>query len=311
MNTIKAQLKPQVVQELVTHCLLVQESKTVGIELTDDEVLSALKERGAAQNPPVSIDELKKIVEDRGDNFEDLKADFKEGLVLTKFMEGKWAGRTDVNDSEAQVFYNEHPQSFEEPEMVRVSHILIRLPNPADSDADPNEAKAAAKAKAEEVLKQIREGGDFAELAKANPGDPLSAANGGDLGFFPRGEMVSSFETAAFGLEPNGISDLVESPYGYHIIKKTGHKDARTVPFEEAKPEIIAGLKSQKQNAFVREYAELLKEKATIVYTPGNEPAVAMPAPMITPAAPTTSTPQTDQPAVSEDNATVADPNMN
>ena len=311
LNTIKAQLRPQVIQELVAHSLLVQEARAEGVDVTDDEALAALKERGAAQDPPVSVEQLKQMVESRGEDFEEVKADFKEGLVLTEFMEGKWAGKVDVNDAEAKAFYDENIKRFEEPEQIRASHILIRFARPADPNADPNEAKAEARAKAEDVLKQIKEGADFAELAKANPGDPLSAVNGGDLGFFPRGDMVPSFETAAFGLEPNAVSDLVESPYGYHIIKKTGHKDARTMPFEEARPIIITALESQKENAFVREYAESLKEKATIVYTPGNEPVPAMPTPMMTPAAPATSTPQTDQPAVSDDSAAVVDPNTN
>ena len=117
------------------------------------------------------------------------------------------------------------------PEQVRASHILIST-KPIDPNADPNQAKAQAKDKAEELLKKVKDGADFAALAKENSDCP-SNAQGGDLGLFPRGQMVKPFEDAAFALKVGEISDLVETQFGYHIIKVTEHQDPNQITFRE------------------------------------------------------------------------------
>jgi peptidyl-prolyl cis-trans isomerase C len=305
MSTIKAQMRPRVLDAMISRSLLLQAAKEAGVTVTDAEVMATLEQRGAAQEPPISMEQLKQIIESRGGSFEQVKADFKEGLTLEKFMEGKMAGKTDVTDEEARARYDEEPARFEEPEQVRASHILIGHSASADPNSDPN------KARAEGLLKQIREGADFAELARANSIDRGSRVNGGDLGFFSRGDMVAPFEAAAFGLEPNAVSDLVESRYGYHIIKATGHKDARTVPFEEAKPILVAEVKDEKQSALVEAYVQSLKEKASIVYSPGSEPAAPMPAPMSVTPAPAASVPPSVPPTVPADSIAPAEPNTN
>lgn len=299
LTQIKANIRGRMVDALVSQCLLNQEVRAAGVEVDDAEVMAAIEQRGAAQNPPVSVDQFKQIVEARGGDFEQVKDQFKEGMALERFMEPKLAGKTDVNDTEARVFYDENQGSFSEPEQVRASHILIGFSDPADPNADPNEAKAAAKAKAEDLLGQIKAGGDFAELAQTHSIDPGSAAKGGDLDFFTRGKMVAPFEETAFALEPNEVSDVVETQFGYHIIKATGHKDERTVPFEEAKATIVAQLKRQKQSQFVQEYLQSLKDKATIVYPPGSAAPAAVP-----------SAPQTPRPAA-RPSATPDEPNTN
>ncbi len=134
-------------------------------------------------------------------------------------------------------------------------------------------AKAAAKAKAEELLKQIKDGDDFAELAKANSGC-YSSERGGDLGFFSRGRMVPAFEEAAFALKVGQVSDIVETQFGYHIIKVTDHRDASVTMFEQAKDDIMKSLTQTRQAELAKEYIESLKAQANIVYPPGEEPNV-------------------------------------
>jgi peptidyl-prolyl cis-trans isomerase C len=152
------------------------------------------------------------------------------------------------------------------PEQIRASHILIKF-DAADSGTDPNEAKTKAKATTEGLLKQIKEGADFAELAKAHSACP-SAPSGGDLGFFPRGQTTPPFEKVAFELQVGQVSDIVETEYGFHIIKVTDHKDASVVSFEQAKPDIVEQLKQEKQTKFVEEYINSLKAHANIVFPP-------------------------------------------
>jgi len=177
-------------------------------------------------------------------------------------MESLWAGKVEVTQEDAKKYYDENSQRFETPEQIRASHILIQ---PELTGADPNEAKAKARVKTEDLLKQLKEGADFAELAKANSSCP-SAPKGGDLGFFPRGQAPAEFDNAAFALEVGQMTDVVETEYGFHIIKVTDHKDSGTTSFDEAKDDIIEQLTQQKQLEFAGAYIDSLKADAKIAY---------------------------------------------
>lgn len=284
LDRFKQQIRPRVIEGLVAETLLDQEIKAANLVVTDEQVVAAIEAQGAKQNPPITIDKFQAMVEAQGGNFDEVKSQYKANMARQQFLETQWAGKIDVNDAAVQAYYDENTKDFETPEQVQASHILIK---PIDDPNDPNEtkAKAAAKAKAEQLLAQIKDGADFAELAQANSDCP-SASKGGDLGLFGHGQMVKPFDEAAFALQPGEMSDLVETKFGYHIIKVTDRKEARTRPFEEAKAEIFAQLTGQKKKQFVEGYLASLKEKATIVYAPGAEP---------TPPAPLTPAPATSE----------------
>jgi peptidyl-prolyl cis-trans isomerase C len=128
----------------------------------------------------------------------------------------------------AQTSYRANSKKYEQPEQVRASHILIRT-------AEPD-----AKAKAEAILKELRNGADFSKLAKDKSQDPGSAAKGGDLGFFGRGRMIKPFEDTAFGMAKAGdISEVIESPFGFHIIRLDEKKPAGLQPFAEVKDALL------------------------------------------------------------------------
>jgi peptidyl-prolyl cis-trans isomerase C len=128
----------------------------------------------------------------------------------------------------AQTSYKANSKKYEQPEQVRASHILIRT-------AEPD-----AKAKAEAILKELRNGADFSKLAKEKSQDPGSAAKGGDLGFFARGRMIKPFEDTAFGMAKAGdISEVIESPFGFHIIRLDEKKPAGLQPFAEVKDALL------------------------------------------------------------------------
>lgn len=143
-------------------------------------------------------------------------------------------------EDELKKRYDASVNDFKTPEQAHALHILIKV----DPNAAP-EVDAAARAKAESLVKQLRAGADFAALAKQNSADPQSAAKGGDLDWFSRGQMVPEFENAAFTLPLNQISDPVKTQYGYHIIKVIGRRPAATKSFEEAKPELAAQVAEQ------------------------------------------------------------------
>jgi peptidyl-prolyl cis-trans isomerase D len=143
-----------------------------------------------------------------------------------------------VTGQQIERSYNDNIQQYSTPEQVRASHILIK------SNGTPEE-DAAARKKAEDLLAQIKKGADFAELAKKNSQDEGSAVKGGDLDFFPRGQMVPEFDKVAFELEPGQVSDLVKSQFGYHIIKVTDRRPANTKPLAEVRGQIEDQLKSE------------------------------------------------------------------
>jgi len=273
------QLREQFIEQTIRRNLLDEKVKQANIVITDEQVMSTIQEIAAAQKEPLSVEEFKKKLEEYGQSFDNVKEDVRNGLARNQFMEAHWAGKIDVTEEDARKYYDENLKQFEQPEQVRVSHILIKpvLTDPnVDPNVDPYEDKAKARAKArekaEDLLKQIKDGADFAELAKTHS-NCLSAQSGGDLGFFPRGEMVPAFENVAFELEIGQISEIVEAEYGYHIIKATNHKNASTTSLEQAKDDIIKQLTQTKQSEIAEEYIESLKAGAKIVYPAGKEPS--------------------------------------
>jgi peptidyl-prolyl cis-trans isomerase C len=147
-----------------------------------------------------------------------------EGVVKTAM------GSASLSAADIKKYFDEHPEEMKSPEQVRASHILFRYP-----EGKAAGAMAAAKAKAEETLVKLKAGEDFAELARNVSNDPVSGKNGGDLGFFPRGRMVPAFDQVAFTLEPGKLSDIFETPFGWHIMKVVEKQPERQATFDEVK----------------------------------------------------------------------------
>ncbi len=174
------------------------------------------------------------------------------------FSEGQEPGGTpQVSDAEIQQYYTQHQKDYQVDDQAKVRHILIKVDNGADAKAD-----AAAKAKAEDILKQIKAGGNFADLAKKNSDDPGSKEQGGELGFLKRGATVPEFDQAAFSLAPGQTSGLVKTKFGYHILQVEEKQTAHTRPLDEVKPNILALLTRQKEGAQEQAYAQQLASEA-------------------------------------------------
>jgi peptidyl-prolyl cis-trans isomerase D len=155
----------------------------------------------------------------------------------------KIAQSLNPTDADLMVIYNQNQANFRTPEHVNVRHILLMTQGkPAGDDAK-------IKAKAEDLVKQLRAGADFVEMAKKNSEDPGSASKGGEYDNVVRGQMDPAFEKAAFSQKPMVISDPVKSAYGYHIIQVLAHEDARLKPFAEVKDELAKQWKQQRVSA--------------------------------------------------------------
>ncbi|MDB5728719.1 MAG: peptidylprolyl isomerase [Noviherbaspirillum sp.] len=204
----------------------------------------------------VTDDMLKAYYEKNARQFtipEQVKAEY---VVLNNDM---LANQITVSDADLKSYYEQNSKLYTVEEQRRASHILIAV----KKDASAAE-RSAAKSKAENLLTQLRKNpGDFAKLAKENSQDPGSAERGGDLDFFGKGMMVKPFEDAAFKLKQDEISNLVESDFGYHIIRLTGTKPASVQTFDEVKGDIAAEIKKQQA---AKKYTELAESFTNTVY---------------------------------------------
>jgi peptidyl-prolyl cis-trans isomerase C len=188
----------------------------------------------------------------------ELKKQISEGLLIQKVME-KNIVDSEIKEADVKGFYDSNPQFFKTPEQVKASHILMKVKEDG-SDKDAVTAKLKAlKAEAEK-------GGDFAELAKKNSEGP-SASNGGDLGFFGKGQMVPAFEQSAFSMKDNQVSDVIETQFGLHILKVFERRAGGVTPFAEVKDKIEGHLNNQKKGDSAKAYVDELKAGADIKIT--------------------------------------------
>ncbi len=158
--------------------------------------------------------------------------------------------KIEVTDADAQQYYDQHISQYEKPAQVHARHILFKLAADASDDQ-----KAQVRKRVEEVLAKAKAGEDFAALAKQYSEDS-TASQGGDLGSFPHGKMVKPFEDAAFALAPGQISELVESPFGLHIIKLESKEEARTQPLDEVRAQVVTAVQQEKARELARKQAE-------------------------------------------------------
>ena len=177
-------------------------------------------------------------------------------VELVLYTPEAFSSTVQLGDADVQQYYDTHQSEFATPEQVQARHILIKV----EPDAT-DEVRAQARKRAEDVLQQVKGSADFAALARQFSEDS-SAADGGDLGFFERGRMVKPFEDAAFSLTPGTTSDLVESPFGFHIIKVEAKTEPRTKPLDEVRGQVVTALTTDKARAQARAAAEADRTQA-------------------------------------------------
>ncbi len=224
------------VDSLVTMKVIEKEADERNIKVNDSEIN---KEVDAYIESYGGEDALKSALEASSLTIDDLKEDIAVNIKIEKLMQED----IEITEDEVKAYYEENKANYDQSEQVEVSHILVE-----DED------------KANELLKKIKDGEDFAKLAKENSTDTASAENGGELGYISEGEMVEEFEKAAFALEVDEVSDVVKSEYGYHIIKATGHKEAKESTYEESKEDAKEAALSEKISSEYSTWLEDLKK---------------------------------------------------
>lgn len=226
--------------------------------------------------------ELDQFLQMQGRTMQDLRDEVEMRLTVKKIIEQEY-GDLEPTQEAVQTYYEENREQFAQPEKIRMSHILFGYGEEAfEPGFEPTEEqKEALRQQAEETLTELQEGADFSELATELSDDPGSQRRGGDLGFHPQGVMVPPFEEAAWALEEGELSGVVETPFGFHIIKKTGHQEAKEQSLEEVADQIEMQLSETKFSEQLQQLLEDLREKAEVEVL---QPLPAQPA--MAPAAP-------------------------
>ncbi len=231
---------------------IAQKTPVVDLNKKIDDAITQLKGRFK------SDDEYRKALAQQELTEKELRELIRRNVVIENHIKQTIASTVTVTDQEAKAFYDKNPDTFTLPEQVRASHILISV-DPKASAAD----RKKARAKAEALLKQLKAGADFAKLAKEDSGCP-SSKQGGDLGYFSKGQMVKPFEDAAWALKPGQLSGVVETQFGYHIIKVTEKRGPSKIPFESVKGRIEGSLKERRVGELVNAELETARKSAKI-----------------------------------------------
>jgi peptidyl-prolyl cis-trans isomerase C len=250
------QAKNKILDNLIATELLYQECQKHGIKVDDKEVIETYNQQKAEFK---SNEAFRAALTESNYNESLLKNQIKIGLTIQHYIEQNFGQKTVVPDEDVKKYYDENVDKYKQPEEIKASHILIMAPSGTDQ-----EKKEALIKDTEAILQRLKAGEDFASVAKEVSQDPSTKEKGGNIGFFAKGQMVQPFEDAAFALSPGEMSDIVETEFGFHIIKVTDKKEAKTVSLDEAKEGIRSNLKSTKINSDVNKYIAELRSKAKI-----------------------------------------------
>ena len=250
-----ATVKKQLLENLIEAEMLYQQSQKEGVKVEDQSINEQI-EKIKKRFPDEAA--YKKALEGMEMSEKEIRSQIQRGLAINQLLDTNVRQKITVTAEESNNFYKSNPNLFKQPEQVKASHILIKVA----PDAEEAQKKQARK-KIEDVQKKVRQGEDFGSLAKANSEGP-TAQRSGDLGYFSRGQMVKPFEDAAFALKVGEVSEIVETQFGYHLIKVTDKKPARTIPYKEIQPMLDQHLKNEKEKTEIKGYIENLKKSATI-----------------------------------------------
>lgn len=281
-------LKDRVVNELIVKTLLDQEIEKRRIKVSEQDINAELK---SMIDKIGSKEKFNDILKQNGVTAAQFKKDLSEEVKIKKLVDS--LSLVSVGNSEIQKYYKANLDKFKYPDKVRASHILIKA-NPLEIkeliSASPEGKKLTPKQLEEKVNKEIaakyekankllaevkKDPTQFAKIAKANSDDTMSAQQGGDLGYFSEQEMVEAFSKTAFSMKPGTVSEIVKTPYGYHIIYVVDRIKSGTEPLVKVQQEIKDYLENQEKVKILQKFVDSLKTNAKIVYKdPSFDPAV-------------------------------------
>ena len=256
-----AEMQKNMLRDMIDQQLLLSRAKELGLNV-DADVIRQLDDI-RKKNNMASMDELEKAARAQGVSFEDFKAQIKNQLLTQQVVRDEVGRHLQMNQAEEAKYYEAHKSEFEIPEQVKLSEILIPLPE----NATPAEI-AQAETKADGIKSQLMQGADFAALAKEKSGGP-SAAQGGELGLFKRGALAKVLEDQTFALKPGESTQPIRTRQGFVILKVTQHDMAGPAPMKDVEPQIQEGMYMQQMQPALRAYLSKLRGDAYIDMQPG------------------------------------------
>lgn len=254
----QAQIYTQIKEDLITKKLISAAVVAENIVIDDAKIAEKLEEiKGTIPEGQT----IEGILEARGENLESFKETLAQDMATQELLERQTAGIAETTDEEALEFYNSNPDQFMKPELVSASHILIGF-----EEKDTDESKVEKKAKLEQIRQDILAGTvTFEDAAKEHSACP-SSADGGALGqpFTKDSPMAPEFKVASFSQETGEVGPIVETTFGYHIIKVTDHQEEGKIEFDEVKEQLTTYLSNQKKQQAVTDFLKSLRDGATI-----------------------------------------------
>ena len=258
------ELLKEALNMIIDERLMLQEAKKLGFIVDEDSIDAAMK--NIAQKNGLQEVQLEQMLEQEGKSLSSYRNHIRDQILVSKITRFEISNRVKVSDNEVNRYYRDHQKEFWEDGRVRARHILFI----AERSTSETNRKAKLQ-QAKKVLNEIRKGKDFAELAMEYSED-VSASDGGDVGFVVRGKMVREFEEAVFDLKPGQISDIVETEYGYHIIKVEEVVSGNTLTLKDAKERVTKVLTMEKQKQGYEDWMRELKKAAFIEVSLFAEP---------------------------------------
>lgn len=253
---IATKMKTQMLESMIDKHLIEKKLEESDVEASDEEIQKEYKK--FRENFPTDS-KYQKFLDKTGTTDKEMKGNIGKDVRLRKILAEK--KDIEVAEKEAKKHFENNKSEFSQPEQVKASHILIKTDKKSEKEA---------KKKAKEVLKKAqKEGTDFAKLAKEHSEGP-SKRKGGDLGYFTKEKMADAFAEKAFSMKDGEIAGPVKTKFGFHIIKRTGYKEAEDKSFEDVKSEIMDKLEREKSSEAIKEYTKELREKAEIEKKPDN-----------------------------------------
>ncbi|MBT6345460.1 MAG: hypothetical protein HOJ49_01850 [Nitrospina sp.] len=249
-------LLQEAIDMLVEEKLQVQQGKKYGFVIDEDAVTAAVDEIKNGNN--LTDEQLSAMLEREGRSLESYKAHIRDQIMVTKIARFEIGNRVKISDKSVFKYYKENQKEFWEEGQVRARHILFIVER-----GSPNKIRQEKLQLAKKVLAQIRRGADFAEMAMKHSED-ISASSGGDVGFVTKGKMVREFEDAVFSLKPGKVSDIVETEYGFHIVKVEEVVAGKTLPLKDVKDRVHQILMMKKQKQVYGDWIAEMKEAAFI-----------------------------------------------
>ena len=250
-------------RDMIDEQLLLSKAKELGLNV-DADVVRKLDEI-RKQNKMESLDDLEKAAKDQGYNYEDFKAQIRNGILKQRVVSEEVGRKIQLSESEENKYYTEHQKEFEQPEQEKLSEILVPLPENASADA-----VAQAEKKANEIKTKVMQGGDFAALAKQYSGGS-TAAQGGDLGVYKKGggTLPQVFEDQTFNLKAGESTQPVRTRQGFVILKVTDHTNAGPAPLKDVEPQIQEAIYMNAMQPALRKYLTQLREDSYVELAPG------------------------------------------